>query len=299
MHKATKVIIGVVVLGVGLSGCCTGSQCETGPTPETTLRESSVTPSLPLPPPAQQTTYQVPDEDCPVDYGTGLLVATDTAAEVDYINKITACTTTDGANLYLKNNSNAVWVLRTTDKIAGKVRLLQDNRTRTSFRNVFANGRQLLVPGGVVTVDLPPSSVAWVLDLPLTIGWVGHSVVVGKIGALGQTALLAALERRSPAGTALATCTLTAVQYAQSVDRLADKDLSDVVLAGLGAGTATNKCHQATIKVQLDQSATRALADDIDQLSRQTQVLEGIENWLAYAKRAAGPFKLAIHFRGI
>jgi hypothetical protein len=295
MHKATKVIIGVVVLGVGLSGCCTGSECVTGPTPETTSRESSVTPSLP---PPQKATYQVPDEDCPVDYERGLLVATDTAAEVDYIDKIIACTTTAGATLYLKNNSNAVWELRNTGKVAGTARPWQDNRTRTSFRNVFAKGRQLLIPGGIVTVNLPPSSVAWDINLPLTIGWVAHGVVAGKVGAQGQTALLDALERRSAAGAALATCTLTAAQYAQSLDGLADKDMSDVVLAGLGAGPATNKCHQAAVKVKLGQSAPRALADDIDQLRRQTQVLEGIEKWLAYAKTGAGTFKLAIRFPG-
>jgi hypothetical protein len=292
MHRATSFIIGVVVLGVGLSGGCSGSELETVPTPETTIRESSVPPSLP---PPQQATYQVPDEDCPVDYGIGLLVATDTAAEVDYIDKIIACTTTAGASLYLKNNSNAIWVLRNTGQVAGTVRPWQDNRTRTSFRNVFAKGRPLLIPGGVVTANLPPSSVAWEIDLPLTIGWVAHGVVAGKIGALGQTALLDALERRSAGGAALATCTLTTVQYAESVQGLADKDLSDVVLAGLGAGVATNKCHQASLKVKLGQSASRVLADDIDQLGRQTQVLDGIEKWLAYAKK----FKQAIHFRGL
>jgi hypothetical protein len=296
MHRATSVIIGVVVLGVGLGGCCTGNKCETVPTPETTIRESTVPPSLP---PPQQATYQVPDEDCPVDYGVGLLVATDTAAEVNYIDKIIACTTTAGGSLYLKNNSNAVWVLSTTGKTAVTVRAWQDNRTRTSFRKVFAKGRPLLVPGGVVTANLPPSSIVWAIDLPLTVGWVAHGVVAGKIGALGETALLDALERRSPGGAALATCTLATVQYAQSVNGLGNKKLSDVVLAGLGAGVATNKCHQASLKVKLQPSAPRALADDIDQLRRQTQVLDGIEKWLAYAKKGSGLFNLTIRFRGL
>ncbi|QNE18927.1 hypothetical protein F1D05_14670 [Kribbella qitaiheensis] len=299
MHNAAKVIISVVVLGLGLSGCCNGADCEVTPTPATS--RISIPPFSPPPsdPPPAKATYQVPRTDCPGNYGVPLVVTTDTEAEVEYIDKITACTTVSGATTYLENNSDAVWVLRNTGSVDGDVTPWGDTLTMTSYRGIFAAGRNFLVPGGVVTVDLPPASLAWDLELPLTVGWVGHSVVAGKIASLGQQALADALKRTGRLSPALVQCTLAVTKYAGTVDGLADKQLSTIVMEGLGVGIATSKCRDETLKVTVREPTTKlpiALSDDIAKASRVTEYLEGIDKFLNYAKQGSRFSKLAIRF---
>jgi hypothetical protein len=242
----------------------------------------------------QRATYQVPDEACPSNYGTGLSVTTDTPAELQYVDDIVACTTVDGGATYLKNDSDAVWVLSNTGTIDGTAFRWDESLRMASFRSVFGSSQVLLVPAGVVTSTLPPSSLEWTIDLPLSLSWEAHEVVVDKIASLGETALIDALKRKSTAGAAIAQCAFTVHEYADGLSGLAEKDMSEVLLNGLGAGIATNKCRERAAEVGVLDSAEQrvALSTELDQLGSQTKLMETVEASLSRTQRAIRVLKL-------
>jgi hypothetical protein len=232
----------------------------------------------------------VPNSACPLGW-SGVAVTTDTAAEITYLDDIPACRDASGSATYLKNNSDAVWTLRSTTT-SGTVTPSGQNLVEWSFVQAVSDARPglaIFVPGAEVTVDLPPESIVWAIDLPLSIGFQGHEVVLGKLRQGGEAAAVAALRRQSPAGGALAACTFSVVQAAESVSDLEDADAVDVVLAGLGVGTASSACRTAAVAVGTLDGASQpiALADEIDRLTAQTDVLERIQTRAGNAQRVA------------
>jgi hypothetical protein len=247
-------------------------------------------------------TYKVPDEQCPSDYGVGLTVTTDSRGELGYLDKIVACTTVWGGGTYLKNDSDAVWTLRTRGAVVGMVRQLdRGDLEENSFLSAFP-GLAMLVPGGVITSGLSPSSLAWDISLPLSVSWEGHKLVMDEVAALGQQAVRAALTPKSRLGAAVMKCTFTLDKYARSINTLADEGtkLSDIVLGGLGSGIATNKCREAVGAVRAAEGDSQAgkLSEGLDRLGQQTKVLERMESRLGYAQRGLRVLKLGIRFHG-
>ena len=294
MLVAPKVVAAIVGVGLILSGC-TNAKDPVPPNPTSTDEPT------PLPTTRVPATFQVPDAKCPANYRVGLTVTTDSPGEVGDLDKIVACTTGDGKATYLKNESDAVWTLRNTGTVSGTAFRWGDDLKKDSFRSLFEPSRVLLVPGGVITSTLPPSSLAWDINLPLSVSWEGYELVTEKVASLGDAALIAALKRRTPAGAAIAQCTLTLEQYAKSIDNLEDEHLkmSTVVLNGLGSSIATNKCRElATRVVVLEEGTNRSvtLSAELDLLGQQTTVLEGVESRLGYASRGVRLLKLGIRF---
>lgn len=243
--------------------------------------------------------FEVPSWQCPANYGVGLTITTDSEAEVEYLDDIVACTNEVGSATYLKNNSDAVWSLRNLGSVPATAFSWGETLTASSFRSVFGPEQVLMVPQAVLTANVPPQALRWDIDLPLSVSWEGHGVVVEQIASAGEAAVLDALRRRSPAGAAIVTCTLAVKEYASSVGGLEDADLSEVVLAGLGSGIATNRCRQAASLVPVVEKSTGrtvAMSTEIDHLARQTAVLQRVETRLSYAARAGRILKLGIRF---
>lgn len=292
----------LLVLIVPLAGCgaepSDGTEHQGGgsfPPPPTEPR-----PSAPPPPPPPPPSYQVLDSACP-DGWTGLRVTTDDEAEVEYLDDIPACTNDLGDTTYLENDSDAVWILRSTSYRGGSTKSWNLTLEEQSFLQAVQGqraGRAIFVPGADLTVDLPPEEVEWVIDLPLSVGWEAHDLVLDKIEGAGQEAAVAALRRQSRAGAALATCALAATTYAETVEDLEDADAVEVVLGGLGVGAASSACHTASASVSRVDDAGRnvALADDLEHLRRQTAVLQNVDTRLGYAQRASKVFQLGLKF---
>jgi hypothetical protein len=288
--------VGLALLLVILTGC-DGDEDDTRgpsypPSSSDATREGSSSPPTAFP------IYRVPDTECPSNYGTGLLITTDSAAEVEYLDDIVACTTLTGTATYLKNDSDAVWTFHNRGSTPGRVQPWNEELVASSFRSIVGPQRALMVPRAVVTVNLPPEEFSWDIDLPLSVSWEGHELVAEKIKSAGQEAFVAALRRKSPAGAALVACTLGVDGVARGVPELEDADFSGVVLTGLGVATTTNKCRQAAVRAPVVDETGRVvtLSDELGRLERQTATLARVETRLSYVARGFKVLKLGIKF---
>jgi hypothetical protein len=246
-------------------------------------------PSEPTPTPVE-TSYTVPNASCPGDYGTGLTITTDVPAEVQYLDEIVACTNNAGAT-YLYNDSDAVWNLHRTGANSPTV-TYWDSATlgwkAWSFEQIVSPEQALLVPGGSVTVNLPPESLEWDLDLVKSVAWQGHDLVVEKLQSAGKAAVIAALKRETQAGAALVACTFAVHELAKTKTDLENADLTEVVLDGLGVTVSGSNCTiQAAevVRVEPQTGQSVALADDIAELKQQTALLSKVETKLNNASR--------------
>lgn len=261
--------------------------------------EDSPTSSLPAPP-APAPTYQVPDSDCPSGW-TGLVVTTDSDAEVEYLDDIPACTNASSDTTYLENRTDAVWTLRSTSSNRGTATPITPTLGEVSFAGAVmypGDGEAILVPDAEVTVDLSPDEVEWVIDLPLSVAWQGHDVVLEEIEAAGETAALAALRRQSQAGAALAACTFALKDYAETVPDLENANAAEVVLDGLGITAASSACRTEAAAVSTVDETGRPvfLTDELERLRSQTAVLEKMDTQLGYGQRAAKVLRLGLKF---
>ena len=296
MKVNSRGIITIVVAALCLGACGNGDDNKVSggsgggiTTPTTTWTPPSATP--------ERATYHVPDADCPENYGHGLDIMTETPAELDYVDKIVACVDDQGTATYLRNESDAVWVLHDNGTSGAKVTHWSPNLNITSFRSVFTARRGLLPPKDVITTAIPTADLEWTIDLPLSLSWEAHELVAGKVASLGKTALIDALKGRTKAGAAIAQCAFTMNAIAEKTSGLADKDMSDLLLDGLGAGIATNKCRERAAEVRVFDSSRRpvALSQELTELKSETKALEFAESRLSTAKLGARVLKW-IHF---
>jgi hypothetical protein len=275
----------VALLGLAAASCNGGGNGDDG---------GSGTPTTPA-------TYQVPVSDCPTGW-SGLTVTTDSEIEVEYLDAMPACTNETTDAVYLKNNSDAVWTLSTNGGVSSPI---DASWKEWSFVHAVASsrpGKNIVVPGAELTVNLPPNEVEWLLDLSLSIAWQGHEVVAEKIQAAGEAAPTAALARETRAGSALAVCTLAVAEYADTISDLEDADAPEVLLNGLGVGVAGSKCHaEAKAAGAVDDSGRSVqLADELASLRSQTTVLEKVQTKVGWAQKAErfGKFALKVFLRG-
>ncbi len=242
------------------------TSCASNPTPVEEGSFASQAESTFAPPgvdDAEPVTYTVPDADCP-PWWTGLEVTTDSAAKVADLDDIVACTDAEGRQTYLENRSRAVWLLSAatvTPSVALRVRA---GPGETSFLGIVrgSRGQEAMAPGSAMTVNVAPHEVAWSPDLPLTVGWEGHTLMVRKLQELGDAVATAALTRQSPAGATLVACTLGITAEAASAGDVAGSDAAKPVLAGL----RSSKCRAA--------ATSAGVADDLDELRSEAKLLE-------------------------
>lgn len=286
--------LGLAVLAVVTAlPACTGTT--TGSTSSST---TSTVPRTPYPPPssivvprASYPSHQVPSTSCPAAHPIGLAITTDSAAEVDRLADVIACTDAAGATTYLKNTGDAVWTLRSRATRAGLVNAVDDTLQATSFRAIVRavrpDGPAMMTPGSAVTVDLPPALVQWDLDLLLSVDWMGHEVMAGKIKTIGMNWYLGALSRRSPARAALVRCTLGVDEAARSVPGLADADFTQVLLVGLGTASTVNQCRQAAVRIQTvdDNGSLVTASDELGRLKTQAAFLDDVSGRLTAIAR--------------
>jgi hypothetical protein len=140
--------------------------------------------------------------------------------------------------------------------------------------------------------------VEWTVDLPLSFGWQAHDIVVSKIEAAGEAALIAALKRESRGGSALALCALAVTDFARGVADLENADPGDVLVNGLGTAASASGCHSESAAVTVVDDAGRAitLADDLERLHAQTKVLEKAHVKMSWVQRAAKALTLGLKF---
>lgn len=283
----------IVLLALSLTAACDNNDDSQPSLPPTT---TWAPPPPRSPTPAERATHQVPDADCPGNYHHGLTITTQTPAELDYVDKIVACVNDQGTTTYLRNESDAVWVLHDNGSSGAPVNHWSTNLRISSFRSVFQR-LSLLPPEESVTTTIPTPDLEWTISLPLSLSWEAHEQVADKIASLGQTALIGALKRKNAAGAAIAQCAFTMNEIAEKTSDLEDQDMSDLLLTGLGAGAATNKCRERAAEVNVVDNQKRpiALADDLAELKYQTKVLETAESRLSTAKLGARVLKW-VHF---
>jgi len=283
MPASRLLLVLAVVLGLTSAACGNDDPPESG-TGGGPSRSTVETVPAPRPSPSRAL-HLVRNEDCPQGF-VGLLLATTVPAEVEYIDKIVACTDQRGGRTYLRNGSDAVWRLRNTGQVDGFVQPL--NLAGAPFRYTFAAQGPLFVPGQAVVVELPPQQVQWDIDLPLSVSWEGYTQVREKFVSLGEAALLQHVKQRTPQGAAVVQCSLTVKATADAAGDLEDADFSEVVLNGLGVGVAANKCRQAASLVAVPEAGTSrpvALSDELQRLTRQTETLQKIESRLTTVAR--------------
>ena len=241
--------------------------------------------------------YRVPDSACPADYPYGLTVTTDVEAEVEYLDNMPACTNAAETAMWLENDSDAVWELRSTSGSGGTVTPLEETLGQFSFMDAVGSTKPLLLPKAKVSIDRPPGDVNWVVALPYSFGWAAHDLVLDKIETAGEAAGVAALRRRSPAGAAMAACTLAAVEYAKSLSDLEDADAAEVIVDGLGTSASSLTCRNEAKSVRTFDAAgsSDALSDELTHLAGQTEVLEKV-HVMDYAQRAAKVLTLGLEF---
>ncbi len=294
--------VGLALLMVVLAGCGDagdGKEVAGGGVPSFSYAPDGSSPTAsegPTIPPD----YQVPDSACPPAFGFGLTISTDVEAEIEYLDDIVACSNATGTATYLRNGSDAVWTLHNLGRVDGTVQPLNRGAIAQSFHDAVQSPQPLMSPQDVLTIDLPPESIRWDIDLPLSIGWEGHQLVVEKIRLAGEAAVIAALRRTSRAGAALVACTVGLAEYAKNVEDLPDADFGEVVLTGLGTATAASRCREAALHVPpvVDPATGRvvSLSDEIARLSRQTAAIEAVESRVGWVARGLHVLKFGIRF---
>jgi hypothetical protein len=149
-----------------------------------------------------------------------------------------------------------------------------------------------------LTVNLAPEEVEMDYRPSAQFRMAGHDLVVSKIEDSGRAAASAALKRQSRAGAALAVCTLAVTNYAKTVSGLEDADSSEVILGGLGVGVSANKCRLESASVAAVDEAGRSvtLADDLERLRSQTEILEKVHARTDYVQKASKVLRLGLKF---
>jgi hypothetical protein len=127
-----------------------------------------------------------PPEEGPVDVGCfdnypiRLLVTTDLPAEVPYLNRVAACTTSAEDVTLIANRSNTVWTISTTSGDTGvnfgPLPEHNDNELLDLQLELFRDAAPefslpLLLPESYVVVDVEPISVKWTLEPGLSAMW--------------------------------------------------------------------------------------------------------------------------------
>jgi hypothetical protein len=188
-----------------------------------------------------------PDDGCPESFPRRLEVTTDRPDEVPYLDQLAACTAPGQDVTFLKNDSDAVWTLETTEGGA-KVEQLTRTTKLASFREaaVQAYPHAVLAPESSVRVYAHPSRLQWFLAPGLSAMWLFHEQLVEVVQKQGQEQLTDMLSRQSLRRKALLTCTFAAYKVAgEAGGGLTGPDPAKRFFAGLGIASETTSCGRS------------------------------------------------------
>lgn len=288
------------VMVVGLAAC-TGGNDDSSTTTSSTSSSSSSSSSTSESSSSSSTSeessgggssplsYQVPNTDCPSDYPYGLLVTTDVPSEVQYLDKVPACTNADSTYTWVRNKSDAVWLINTTTP--GSAQRLQDDVTtdlaEAAFMDAVRPPTAILVPGTSRLVNLPPEQVQWEVSLEYSFGWEAQDFTLSRIESAASGGAVAALRRRgSPAGAAVAACALAGYEGVRGAKGLADADAQQVIIDVLGTSAAGLKCRTEAQDVStVHAGSPGVLSEELTHLGSQTELLENVHLRLDNAQR--------------
>lgn len=266
----------VVVLCSSLMSACGTDDGENGDTGGTTTTTIPTTRS-----------HLFTDSDCTdADYPVPLGVETDDPEEIDYLDDVVACADTSLTNIWLLNNSDAVWEIY----LGSEVEVIEGEPT--AFRTMF--GGTAFAPGDAVGF---PSyeQYEWHVNPGLSATWVGFDLVRAEFARFGEEAAAEALDKRSPFGAAVLLCGL-AFKDAASVD--GSDDVEEVLVDVFEAGASGAQCRESvgslTYTNKSGQQAT--VLEDLTRLKGETAIVERASARLTYASRAAkfGKFLLQL-----
>lgn len=284
-------ILAAVGTGCGQLAPSTSTPTSAPASDPTTFPSPAFSSSVPSAPTPRTTIYQVPSAACPNNYPTGLAIETSNPDEVDYLSKVVACRTADGANTYLKNDSTAVFVVKSLNGSPWEIRHEDDDPAKSSFRAAFSNGLQVLTPDDAMTVSLPPADLEWDISLQTSVAWQGDELVVEKLQSLGEKALVDELaDRTSKPFAAVTQCALGVHSSAEDAEHADPDELTSMVTTGLGVGVTGAQCTIATKQVLVTDPRTgklESLADELDQLKEGGEALERTKQNLETAQRFA------------
>lgn len=248
--------------------------------------------------PTAPVVYRVPDDECPSDYPYGLTITTDVEAEVEYLKHMPACTNGAATAMWLRNDTDAVWELQSRSGSSGQVTRLDETLRQVSFMDAVGSSLPLLMPKGNVSVNVPPEDVNWSISLDYTLGWAAHDLAVERVASAGETAAVAALRRRSPAGAAVAACALAGVEGAKTVSHLEEADSREVMIEVLGSSVAGLKCRTEAQRVRtFNPDGTPAvLSDELSHLGANTELIEKVHTRMDFAQRAFKALTFGLKF---
>lgn len=185
--------------------------------------------------------------ECPVGHPTPLALAAETQEEIQYLDKITACTNFAQTSTYLNNDADVVWTLSTTTG-GEPVDQQTAGQRLASFRSVAAEiyPGALLSPNSAVVVEAPPSDLHWSLHPSLSAMWLFHEQVMDTVEEYGQEQLTDLVAGTSLRRRALVTCSFAAYSFVgEDLSGLTDEDPGVQLLAGLGVAGGTTECAKA------------------------------------------------------
>lgn len=222
------------------------------PTPEGTdpSRQASGTPT-----PHVHRTAQATCDD--VGAGRALRLSTTDPAGAGTLDEWDACLRADTTPAYtwLRNRTNAVWILRTTPWDAVQEHRPGHTRLGTLQTGVFhraaqergkpAHASAFILPGESIWISAEPETITGQMDLPLTVAWAGAGEILSRVDDHGQQLLTDAVDRRESGPSASVACVLALHDYALHRTDLYTADLREVLREGFEDILTDEGCTEA------------------------------------------------------
>jgi hypothetical protein len=189
--------------------------------------------------------------------GRALRLSTTDPATAGILDEWDACLRADTTPAYtwLRNRTDAVWILRTTPWDAvqehrpGRTRL---GRLQTGVfhraaqeRGKPSNASAFILPGESIWIAAEPGTITGQVDLPLTVAWAGAGEILTRLDDHGQQLLTGAVDRRESGPSASVACVLALHDYALHRTDLYTADLEEVLRDGFEDILTDEVCTEA------------------------------------------------------
>ena len=211
-----------------------------------------------------------------------LQLVAETADEVQYLDDMVACTNYYETQVWLANNSDAVWNVYVRNKY---VPLSYPQYTLARAFQGYAQSGGLL-PNSSVVLSARPSEVRWLADYGVSAAHAAFRLVVGEITSRIKGAAFSVLTSRTKAGAAVLACTRAVRDWAKVV-RESDRGKPTVVTNVLGGVANSGSCVVAASQVILSEQTRLRLSDDLAQVTKTSKVVGRLASVLGYAREAS------------
>jgi hypothetical protein len=317
MHRRTG-IAAAVALAIALTACGGEPPQDGGgdqyvPPPESTYYE----------PPPPETTYYEPPSPTPDPVEAGPYTHTTSQQVCDDVGATRALTveTTDpelqkylaewdlcadlvrnadgtpGVRTWIRNNSDAVWVLPQTswNDVRGqwaaealKQYILVEAVTEAG---ADATSPAFITPGEAMLIDRPPAEVRWELEMDLTYTWMISGEMIGKLTSTGESVSIQVAKSRGTAPAAVVTCAVSFYHFARSASGLEQMETKQVLEAGFQTVADTNACATAAHDARVQKTGATVMDTVVAPLPKSLAVVQRLDT---VAQRYKGPImKLA------